>query len=160
MTGLLTFAQASEELGLGKGVYAGRRLRRLVLAKERKAGVEIAVRGGGMERPIRGVRIATLRQHLPEVAPPASPRGERSQLIAEARAYLRDFDERMSEVARAEAEAVVGQLVQPQLDELRGDANEALALCRDLARRLPAILPKGTSENDTTRARKTVSGGH
>lgn len=154
---VLTFTKAATELGMGCDVYAGRRLRRLVLAKERKAGVEIAVRGAGQERPIRGVVMASIRHHMPELAPPApNPKGDRAALIAEARGYLKEFDQRMSEVARSEAEAAIGQLVQPQLDELRADNDEALRMCRDLAQRLPTMLPKGATQNDTGQTRKTI----
>lgn len=154
---VLTFTRAAAELGMGSDIYAGRRLRRLVLAKERKAGVEIAVRGAGQTRPIRGVLLAAIRHHMPELSPPpTSPRADRAALIAEARSYLREFDQRMTEVARSEAEASIRELVQPQLDELRSDSNEALRMCRDIAQRLPAMLPKSATSNDTAEGRKTV----
>lgn len=158
MSGVISFAKAASELKMGSDVYAGRRLRRLVLAKERKSGVEIAVRGAGQKRPIRGVVLATIQHHMPELAPPpATPKADRAALIAEARGYLQEFDQRMAEVARTEAEAAIGELVQPQLDELRIDSDEALRMCRDLAKRLPSVLPKSATGNDTQDERKTVA---
>lgn len=151
MSAVLSFARASSGLGLGDDEAAGKRLCRLVLAKEKRLGIEIAVRGAGKQRPLRGVRLDVVRHHMPELAPViGNPKADRTGLIEEARRYLRDFDERMSQVARSEAEAAIGELVQPQLDELRETSGEALKLCRDISERL-STLPKGTRPPDTER---------
>jgi hypothetical protein len=141
---VLTFAKASAALGKGGDVYAGRKLRRLVLAKERRLGIEIAVRGSGTKRPVRGVTLEAIRTYMPEIAPPPGPKPKeaRALVIEQAREYLRDFDERVARTARGEAEAAIKELVDPQLLELRESNDEALKLCRDIAERLTGTVPK------------------
>jgi hypothetical protein len=135
---LLQFKEASALLGMGDDTAAGRRLKRLVLAKERQAGVAIAVRGGGTERSLRGVTIGAIQQHMPELLPAkfGTPQGSRAALVQETRGYLAAFDERAAKIARSEAENAIGELVQPQIDELRTSNDQALELCKEIAKRL------------------------
>jgi hypothetical protein len=153
MGGVLTFRHAATVLRFGSDVYAGRKLRRLVLAKERRAGVQIAVRGEGKERPIRGVTMAAIQQHLPEILPSGDRvKDAREALIAECRGYLREFDENTARIARAEAEAAIGEIVQPQIDDLRVSNDETLRLCTEIAKRL-----NRTTGADVGGDRKTAS---
>lgn len=148
MKGVLLFRVAAGKLGMGTDDAAGRRLKRLVVAKERATGAAIAVRGDGNERPLRGVTMAALQQNMPELIPASlGANGDtKSALVAEARAYLAEFDERTRRVARGEAEAAIGELVQPQIDDLRSSNNQALELCRDIAQRLANTTPPHTSK--------------
>lgn len=146
---VLQFKEASALLGMGDDSAAGRRLKRLVVAKERQSGVSIAIRGYGTERALRGVTIGAIQQHMPELLPATfgATRDSRAALVQETRGYLAAFDERAAKIARAEAEAAIGELVQPQIDELRSSNDEALELCRDIAKRL--------SQGETTGANQT-----
>jgi hypothetical protein len=153
---VLQFKAASALLGMGDDTAAGRRLKRLVLAKERQSGVSIAIRGYGTERALRGVTIGAIQQHMPELLPAkfgATP-DTRMALVQETRGYLAAFDERAAKIARAEAETAIGELVQPQLDELRTSNDEALELCRDIAKRLSQGATVGAN-----RGHKTTSNG-
>ena len=150
--GVLTFRRAATQLKFGTDVYAGRKLRRLVLAKERRSGVQIAVRGEGKDRPIRGVTMAAIQQYMPEILPSGDRvKDAREALIEECRGYLREFDENTARIARAEAEAAIGEIVTPQLEELRAGNDEALRLCTEIAKRL-----KGANGNDVGNDRKTT----
>jgi len=137
----LSFPDAAEKIGWGKSQRSGRRLRRMVLAREKRKGVEIATRGDGNQRPIRGVTIAALFRHLPELR--SAPIDE---LSSKFRTYLEGIDENLRVIARTEAESVVDEQVTPQLEELRAVDAEIQARVNELAERMQlATRPRKAS---------------
>lgn len=127
----LSFPRAAEKLGWGKSEKSGRRLRRMVIAREKNSGREIATRGSGKSRPIRGVTLAALFRHLPELR--SAPIDE---LSSKFRAYLSGIDDNLRLIARSEAETVVEEQVAPQLEELRAEDAAIQQRMNDLAERI------------------------
>jgi len=64
----LSFSQAAAELQR-EGDPIGRKLRNLVIARERETGKRIAIRLGGTKEPKLRVTIGSLYRHLPELRP-------------------------------------------------------------------------------------------
>ena len=144
---ILSFREAAKRSRMGDSEEAGRRLRDMILAKERQLGKRIAVRGAGAKRPLRGggIVLTVLYEHLPELAPsPAAlSRDAKHALLEEARGYLREFDEKIARAARSEAESAINEIVQPQINELRGGHEEVLELCAGLGKRLSQLAGEG-----------------
>jgi hypothetical protein len=129
--GPLTFRRAAAELGWGDTRKAGRRLRGMVLARERDKGAKIAARGPGRHRPIRGVTLSAIAEHLPELRP-----SRLSELGQKFRDALAEIDDNIRRVARAETESAITDLVNPQLAELRARDEEIAANLNELAARV------------------------
>lgn len=103
----------------------------MVIAREKNSGREIATRGSGKSRPIRGVTLAALFRHLPELR--SAPIDE---LSSKFRAYLSGIDDNLRLIARSEAETVVEEQVAPQLEELRAEDAAIQQRMNDLAERI------------------------
>jgi hypothetical protein len=140
----------SEKLGLGSTRADGLRLKRLVLGCERAKGVQIATRGLGRSRPVRGVTLMALLAYMPEHVPdhlkPKPESRARRDLDRAFRLYLGEIDENTRRVAREESEASIAAIVAPQLAELREEiqaGDEALqANLNELASRVATTTRK------------------
>lgn len=120
---LLTWPEAAVELKWepadapdAKLEAAGRRLRDAVMAAEKQQGKRIATRLRGQKHPKTRVTMGALDRHMPELR-----RTRADQLADNFKQYLADMDERIDE----RAAKAVQRLVQPQIRELHGKANQA-----------------------------------
>lgn len=126
---LLTLREAEQEVGLPSA--RGQRLRRYVEARERKLGRNIMERAGGQGRGARYlVTLAALRRHCPELFGKPFDEMERNM-----RGYLAEIDDRMT----TRALDVVGQHVEPKLDELYGRTEVLSEAVQDLGARLARV---------------------
>lgn len=116
MKPLLTFSQAQQALGMkGPG---GRRLKRMVLARERSSGKRIAIRCG-TKKPTYKVTMSALRKHLPHLF-------ERSKV----QTLGRDMQEYLDAIDDVIADRVwvhITDQVEPRLEEL-WERDETIAL--------------------------------
>ena len=139
----LSFRKAAAALGWGDDNPAGRRLKRLVLAREEALGITIATRVPGKRKQIRGVSMRAILRHMPELKPvEESPAEMRAEAIGRFRSYLEEIDERLRGVAREEAEAAIDETVRPQIDELRRQDTETLGMLNELAERVAKSVRK------------------
>ena len=109
----LSFRKAAAWLGWGDNENAARKLKRMVLSRERTTATAIATRGSGHRRPLRGVTKSAIMRHLPELKPT-----KLEHLQNEFAKYLAAIDDNQRRIAREEAEGVVGEIVDPQLAAL------------------------------------------
>jgi hypothetical protein len=137
----LSFRSAAAAIGWGNDIPAGRRLKRLVLAREKSLGIDIATRVPGKRKHVRGVSLRSLLRHLPELRPAENPEA-RSEAVGKFRAYLEEIDQRLRGVAREEAEAAIDETVRPQIDELRRQDSETLGMLNELAERVAKSVRK------------------
>lgn len=130
---LLTLPEASRRLGLDP---AGKRLRRLLSAAERRLGCRLGVRGGGDRRTHWRVTEATLRRCLPDlfgIGP------DPDSVARQVRSHLRALAERSETVAREVArEEVAG--VRRELGGLIVEVAESLD---GVAARVDALERRG-----------------
>lgn len=141
MTAPLSFRKAAAALGMGDNEAAGKKLRRLVLAREAATGAEIATRGAGTERPLRGVTVQAALRYLPELRPPPERQAlANAEVSVRFRRYLDEIDDRLRGIAREEADAVIGETVRPQLDDLREQDRQTLEMLAELAERVAITL--------------------
>lgn len=138
----LSFRSAAAAIGWGNDIPAGRRLKRLVLAKEKTLGIDIATRVPGKRKHVRGVSLRSLLRHLPELRPVENQAEMRSEAVGKFRAYLEEIDQRLRGVAREEAEAAIDETVRPQIDELRRQDTETLGMLNELAERVAKSVRK------------------
>lgn len=121
---LLTLGQAQKRLGM-RGTR-GLRLKAHLLAREKKAGVEIIHRRHNGRRTHYRVTMSALRRHCPELFPSAVDELQRGF-----RTYLTEIDERIASVA----DERISTSVNPKLQEL-WDRDEKIARnLKDLGRR-------------------------
>ncbi len=92
----LSFREAAQRLGR-ENDPDGRRLRTLVISRERQTGQRIAIRLGGAKAPKLRVTIAELTRRFPELR---EARGD--ALARELRNYVGQIDERVRQIVRAE----------------------------------------------------------
>lgn len=135
----LSFREAAGHLGIGTDRAAALRLERIILGREREIGRRIALRGRGKHKPRRRVTLAAISRHLPELRP--SPFEKQR---AEFRLHLLEIDEHIMRTSREQAEAAIGELVDPKLQELREADQQLAADLNELASRLKKTLSKRT----------------
>ena len=133
MTGqLMTLPEASRRYGLDP---RGERLRRLLIAAERRTGHRIGVRLAGERRSQWRVTDALLRRYVPELFGSADQFGELQRLV---RHHLRDVDRRAesvaADVARAEC-AVVRHELGEAIVEVAEGVGKLAARVAELERR-------------------------
>jgi hypothetical protein len=149
---LLTWKRATVELQWPDGGTdaAGRRLKRLVFARERQTGKQIATRSGEGRRTRPLVTMSAIMRHMPEL------RRSRVDRLTEAlREYTNDTDRRVAEiVAEQFAETVEPRLEDLyQRDEKLAIAHEALAKQVNGISRAVSVISRRTK----TRPRATTS---
>lgn len=92
----LTFREAAAALGR-KDDPTGRKLRELVLARERQTGKRIAIRLAGPKRPKLRVTLGALYRAFPEA------RASRTDALArDLRRYVDELDARVRQIVRDE----------------------------------------------------------
>jgi hypothetical protein len=129
---LLSWKRATVELQWpdGGSDAAGRRLKRLVFARERQTGKQIATRMGEGSRTRPLVTMSAIMRHMPEL------RRSRVDRLAEAiKEYTDDTDRRVVTIFAEQ----MAESVEPRLDELY-DRDEKLAMAHEaLARQVNGI---------------------
>jgi hypothetical protein len=129
---LLSWKRATVELQWpdGGSDAAGRRLKRLVFARERQTGKQIATRMGEGSRTRPLVTMSAIMRHMPEL------RRSRVDRLAEAiKEYTDDTDRRVVTIFAEQ----MAESVEPRLDELY-DRDEKLAIAHEaLARQVNGI---------------------
>lgn len=118
---LLTWKRATLELQWHDGGTdaAGRRLKRLVFARERQSGKQIATRMGEGTRTRPLVTMSAIMRHMPEL------RRSRVDRLTEAlKEYTDDTDRRVAEIVSEQ----LAESIEPRLDGLyERDENLAIA---------------------------------
>jgi hypothetical protein len=125
---LLTLPDAQQRLGMAGG--RGRRLKRLLLAREAEAGKRIMIRLSGGRRPKPRVTWSLLRKHCPELF-----ESKVQQLERDMRGYLDAIDAKISESVAAH----MTDQVEPRLDELWQRDEVIAESVRKLAQRVARI---------------------
>lgn len=125
---LLTLPDAQQRLGMAGG--RGRRLRRLLLAREAETGKRIMIRLPGGRRQNKRVTWSLLRKHCPELF-----ESKVQQLERDMRGYLDAIDAKIIESVSAH----VTDHVEPRLDELWQRDEVIAESVRKLAQRVATI---------------------
>ena len=125
---LLSLPDAQRRLGM-PGPH-GRRLKRLLLAKEAQAGKRIMIRLSGGRRPKPRVTWSLLRKHCPELF-----ESKVQQLERDMRSYLDAIDAKIIESVSAH----VTDHVEPRLEELWQRDEVIAESVRKLAQRVATI---------------------
>jgi hypothetical protein len=144
----LTWDKAASHLGwTGKG--RARRLKRLVLSREKSTGKRIATRIGTRTRPAYKLSLSALRRHLPELF-----RSKVEDLADNLKSYLAEIDDRIA----AGAAEHVAEYVEPRLDELWQRDEQIAHQVGEIATRLASMakLLKVPAVNDRDRPRSTT----
>lgn len=149
---LLSWKKATVELQWPDGGTdaAGRRLKRLVFARERQTGKQIATRLGAGSRTRPLVTMSAIMRHMPEL------RRSRVDRLAEAlREYTTDTDRRVAEIVSEQ----FAETVEPRLDELY-ERDEKLAIAHEALTRQVNGISRAVSvisKRVQTRPRATTS---
>lgn len=144
-----SLAEASRRLDPEQATldHGGRRLRRLMLAAERRAGRRLGVRVPGARKTRWLVTEGILRRWLPELFG-AKPIDD---LRRELTQHLGTIDQRIDD--RAEAAAL--RVVAPLREEVRANHAEAMGAVVDLAKRVARIVdPPTTSPGESGTSKK------
>lgn len=133
----LSFAAASRALGFGDPVN-GRRLRDLVLAREKKTGREIAIR---LESGALRVTITALKREFPTLF-----KSREYAMEKRLERIVRDLDDRIERVAMSAAESFTGPALQStrtlilsDLAKLRADVELAAGIVNEFDQRLALL---------------------
>ncbi len=112
------------------GRHRGRRLKRLVLAREKQTGKRIAIRLGGEQRTVYRVTMSALRKHCRDLF-----KSKVDEVADNFKAYFKDLDER---IASGVAEHVE-EYVEPRLEELWQRDEKIAEQVSELGRRVAHI---------------------
>ena len=139
MKELLTVPAASRRLGLDD---RGNRLKRLILAAERRSQRRIAIRLSGKARTTLRITEAALRRHLPELFTGTGL----AELERRFAGYLREVDRRIDE----RAEEACRRVIAPIKRELEERDERVAAMVVDVAERVAKLaeIPPHHEERD------------
>ncbi|HTJ17808.1 MAG TPA: hypothetical protein VL494_13605 [Steroidobacteraceae bacterium] len=140
---VLTFRQMARRLGWSDTRASGRKLARLIRAREKETGRRIATTTEGGHRRITE---SALTRYLPELR-----RSKVDELMGNFRAYLSDIDDRIAEGAAA----YIAENVDPQIAELRADDQKLARMLDELGRRM--VLVAGGNRPRKAQIRPTLS---
>lgn len=138
---LLSLPDAQRRLGM-PGPH-GRKLKRLLVAKEQQSGKRIMIRLSGGRRPKPRVTWSLLRKHCPELF-----ESKVQQLERDMRGYLDAIDAKISESVAAH----MTDQVEPRLEELWQRDEVIAESVRKLAQRVNAIARPQSTANDHRKA--------
>lgn len=88
----LSLSQASRQLGMS-GPGAARRLKRLLLTKERRLKRPLMIRTAGAVRPRYRITMATLRERCPELF------SRRDRVVESVRGFVEELRDRLDELS-------------------------------------------------------------
>jgi hypothetical protein len=125
----LTIPEAQRRLGF-KGDPQGRRLLRLLIAKERSAGARFLIRQGGGQRQRFKVTMTAIRRHAPDLLP-----SKVDKLRRDFSGYMKAIDDRIAEGAAQH----VQRFVEPRLSELYDRDEEIAESVDELAQRVAKL---------------------
>ena len=128
---LLTYAQAQRRIPGFQGDRHGRKLRRIVEARERRIGATIAVVVSEGDRQHRRVTLSALRQHVPNLFA-----SKVDTLARDMSGYLARIDGRMLNIAKQ----AIDEQVRPHIKKLYARDETIAEEVRKLGQRIADAL--------------------